>query len=346
MDNMLNTKSWNSFYLKNLFQIEKPSARSKNDYEEGSVPFVASGNYNNGIECFLTPKNENDIEEGNCLTISPLDGSTFYQEKDFLGRGGAGSSIFILRNEKLNKYNGLFIASVIRFVFSQYTYNNMINQDILNEEPIQLPVDKNNEPDWEFMENYIKSVIPEIQNKIENLSNISMVEKALPLQNWKEFKIGDIFPNFVKPSVLHKREVEENEFGIPYVVRTKFNNGIKYRVNKKDNMNTSPAGVISFGSENATFFYQEEEFVSGRDIYYIDTRQYSKEVCFFILTCLQTITHRYSYNYGMFPELVKEEYIKLPINDKEEPDWDYMEDFIKKLTKGKKKDFDNLMKII
>ena len=62
MDNMLNTKSWNSFYLKNLFQIEKPSARSKNDYEEGSVPFVASGNYNNGIECFLTPKNENDIE--------------------------------------------------------------------------------------------------------------------------------------------------------------------------------------------------------------------------------------------------------------------------------------------
>lgn len=30
--------------------------------------------------------------------------------------------------------------------------------------------------------------------------------------------------------MLYAREVVEDENGIPYVVRTKFNNGIKYRV--------------------------------------------------------------------------------------------------------------------
>ena len=42
---------------------------------------------------------------------------------------------------------------------------------------------------------------------------------------------------------------------------------------------------------------------------------------------------------------LKEEIIYLPVKDNE-PDWKYMEDFIKKLIEEKKKDFDNLMKII
>ena len=42
--------------------------------------------------------------------------------------------------------------------------------------------------------------------------------------------VGDLFENIKKPDVLHAREVVEDENGIPYVVRTKFNNGTKYRV--------------------------------------------------------------------------------------------------------------------
>jgi len=36
---------------------------------------------------------------------------------------------------------------------------------------------------------------------------------------------------------------------------------------------------------------------------------------------LQTISEKYSYNYGMFLELVKKEKIKLPVNEKGEPDF-------------------------
>ena len=49
---------------------------------------------------------------------------------------------------------------------------------------------------------------------------------------WKEFIVGDLFENIKKPDVLHAREVVEDENGIPYVVRTKFNNGIKLELLK------------------------------------------------------------------------------------------------------------------
>lgn len=57
-----------------------------------------------------------------------------------------------------------------------------------------------------------------------------------------------------------------------YVVRSKFNNGIKYLVDKPSGP-TNPPKVISFGAENATFFYRDEEWISVRYMYYIDTNK-------------------------------------------------------------------------
>lgn len=151
---------------------------------------------------------------------------------------------------------------------------------------------------------------------------------------WKEFIVGDLFENIKKPDVLHAREVVEDENGIPYVVRTKFNNGIKYRVTETKKMTPSPKGVISFGAENASFFYQKENFVSGKDIYYIDTRHLSEKACLFLVSCLDTLTDKYSYSYGLFPDLLKKEKIKLPVDVHGNPDWDYMEKYIEKIKEN------------
>ena len=154
--------------------------------------------------------------------------------------------------------------------------------------------------------------------------------RKIETTSWQKFKIGALFPNIIKPIVYHSYEVDKDDEGIPYVVRSKFDNGIKYRV-KKSSLQTSPAGVISFGAENSTFFYQEEEWCSGRDIYYIDTRDIPSYACKFLLTCLCKITARYSYNYGLFPDLLKEEYVYLPVSSKNIPDWNYMEHYMKQV---------------
>lgn len=100
------------------------------------------------------------------------------------------------------------------------------------------------------------------------------------------------------------------------------------RVHPVSDVTPSPAGVITWGAENAAFFYQAEEFLSGRDIYYVDTRPYSATTCMFLAACLQTVVHKYPYNYGLFPDLLKEEQIRLPVDAAGEPNWAYMDEYM------------------
>lgn len=341
----IDTNQWKEFVIKDIFTLKRPSARSQANYSDGSVPFVASGNFNNGVLKYLEPKKNETLDAGNCITVSPIDGSCFYQEHDFLGRGGAGSSIILLYNPNLNLYNGYFIATIIRTVCKKYAYSDMANKDTIGEEIIKLPVDETGNPDFVYMDSYMRNLESTVSSSLTALRSAKSSEICNLASNpkWSIFTIEQIFPTIVKPQVYHTREVTQNDNGIPYVVRSKFNNGIKYFVDKPNGA-TNPPKVISFGAENATFFYQEKEWISGRDMYYIDTTKIDKHACLFITACLQPIATKYSYNFGLFPELLKKEKIKLPIDDKGNIDYAYMSAYMKALeiisaTKIKKLNF-------
>ena len=272
----IDTNKWKEFVIKDIFTLQRPSARSQANYSDGSVPFVASGNFNNGVLKYLEPKKNETLDAGNCITVSPIDGSSFYQEHDFLGRGGAGSSIILLYNPNLNLYNGYFIATIIRTICKKYAYSDMANKDTIGEEIIKLPVDETGNPNFVYMESYMRNLESTVSSSLTALRSAKSSEICNLASNpkWSIFTIEQIFPTIVKPQVYHTREVTQNDNGIPYVVRSKFNNGIKYFVDKPNGA-TNPPKVISFGAENATFFYQEKEWISGRDMYYIDTTKIS-----------------------------------------------------------------------
>lgn len=154
--NSITTNAWGSFIVGNLFNISRPIARSSKNYDAGSVPFVASGNVNNGIEAYVNAEKEPNLDKGNCITVSPLDGTAFYQERDFTGRGGAGSSIIKLYNDNLNKYNALFICTIIKKACNSFSYSKMLSADKLANTVIKLPSTTDSSPDWTSMENIIK----------------------------------------------------------------------------------------------------------------------------------------------------------------------------------------------
>lgn len=155
----INIQDWKEFKINSIFDIKRPASRSVKKYDEGNIPFVSSGNYNNGIDSYCTPLNNELLDEGNCITVSPVDGSIFYQETDFLGRGGGGSSILLLYNRNINKDVGLFLATVIRSTLTRkYQYNDMGSSESIKEEYIKLPVDINGELDWGYMERYVKQL--------------------------------------------------------------------------------------------------------------------------------------------------------------------------------------------
>lgn len=129
--------------------------------------------------------------------------------------------------------------------------------------------------------------------------------------------------------MYHTRQLEEAETGLAYVTRGRFNNGLKCYVRDSSKLVHNPAGVISFGAEGSTFFYQAEEYVSGRDMYYLDTRAISEMACLFLVACLSTIVDKYSYTNGMFPDKIRNEYIMLPVTADGKPDWDYMDGYMR-----------------
>lgn len=146
----------------------------------------------------------------------------------------------------------------------------------------------------------------------------------IDMTNWREYTVGKLFEVKKPDTVLHFRQVVEDDSGIPYVTRRKFNNGMRCRVRPIADVEPSPAGVISFGAENAACFYQEEPFLSGRDIYYVDTRGIPRDACLFLVACLQRIAKAYPYNFGLFPKQLKNERIFLPAMNDGTPDWDAM----------------------
>jgi hypothetical protein len=164
----LKKETWKEFRLLDIFIIKSTKTREIINYDEnGDVPFIASGSSNNGVEKFVYT--DEKLDKGNCITVSSIDCSSFFQEKDFLGRGhGAVNKIY---SSKLNKYNALFLCTILNAEKYRYSYNRQCFLDKLSQTVIKLPAlpnpnysenTKNKEqsyiPDWQFMENYIKQL--------------------------------------------------------------------------------------------------------------------------------------------------------------------------------------------
>lgn len=187
--NKVDISDWQGFVISRLFEIKSPAGRSIKTYNSGDIPYVSSGKINNGIISYLEPKDDEELEKGNCIMVSPLDGSSFYQEDDFLGRGGAGSAISMLYNENLSKYSGLFICTIIKNSAEKFDYNDALTSANLDNLKIKLPVLHNDDgtiyideekkysddgyvPDWEFMSKYMEEIDGKAQQRIDLLRTI------------------------------------------------------------------------------------------------------------------------------------------------------------------------------
>ncbi|MCI6474124.1 MAG: restriction endonuclease subunit S [Mucispirillum sp.] len=170
---LIDTTIWKEFKIGDIFEIKRPQRRIYSDYEPGNIPFVSSGDYNNGVIGYVKPKNSDIVDLGKCISISPVDGKALYQPTDFLGRGGGGSSIFLLYNKQLDKYNGIFIATIITRLLTKYEFKNMANSSTIINESLLLPSDSFGMPDFDYMTKYMLAMKEKISKKIDILFNIT-----------------------------------------------------------------------------------------------------------------------------------------------------------------------------
>lgn len=161
--NRLTQIEWKEFYIKDIFEdIQRGKRLTKANFIDGNMPYVSSSAESNGVDSFVGNKEKVRIFE-NCLTLanSGSVGSTFYHQYQFV----ASDHVTHLKNNNFNKYNYLFLASVIKRLGVKYNFNREINDKRLMNEIIMLPITETGEINYEAMENYMKCLEAKIINK-------------------------------------------------------------------------------------------------------------------------------------------------------------------------------------
>jgi len=149
----LNTQTWKSFSLGEIFDIKKGRRLVQNDFSPGDTPFIGAIDSNNGYRDFI---GEKSIHQGNTITINYNGsvGEAFYQPKPFW----ASDDVNVLYPKfKFNRYIGLFIVTVIRQDKYRFNYGRKWELEKMKESEILLP-SIDNKVDTDFMEKYIKSL--------------------------------------------------------------------------------------------------------------------------------------------------------------------------------------------
>lgn len=330
----LQDREWKELFIGNLFEVKRPKPRSEKQYQQGEIPFIASGNMNNGVIKCCTPQNGECLDRGNCITVSPVDGSAFYQEFHFLGRGGAGSSILLLYNNNLNRYSGLFISRMIRQTCSKYCYGKMGNQESIKREKIMLPVDEHDKPDYAFMEQYIKERERQLIQKYKNFigKNIQYRGALTDLKSvkWKVFYINEIF-SISAGKRLTKADMDNGQ--IPFIGATDSNNGItNWIATPNSSFDKNVLGVNYNGSvvEN---FYHPYGCIFSDDVKRLHLREHAdnKYILLFFKTVILQQKVKYTYGYKFNSQRMERQKILLPVNEEGRPDYEFMEQYGKQI---------------
>lgn len=151
----ISDRKWKWFLIKDLFAVTGTKTTPKlrlQEIGEGKYPYITTQSTNNGVEGFY----DFYSEDGNVVVIdSAVVGFCSYQEENF----SASDHVEKLTPKfKLNKYIGLFLQTIINMEQFRYSYGKKFNQIKINNTKIRLPVDHSGNPDWQFMEDYIKSL--------------------------------------------------------------------------------------------------------------------------------------------------------------------------------------------
>ena len=202
--NNFDTGNWKTFAIKELFTWDKGkylSSADKNDYK-GRIPCINGSSLNNGLLTFLDRSIEEKhfkLQNAPCLSLSRVGnaGLTFVQPRDFYIADNAYA--LKLKNITGNVYVYLFISTVLNLETKKYSYGRIINSKYFDTK-IKLPADENGQPDWLFMENFIKNKYIQTEKRITtkiNLDNIYL--KILSLKSSSKessliYANGHIFP--------------------------------------------------------------------------------------------------------------------------------------------------------
>lgn len=284
--------------------------------DRDGINFVSRTSQNNGVVAKVKRIAGKEPQPAGVLTCAGGGSvlSTFVQTEPFY----SGRDLYILKPKKYMSLNEkLFYAMCIKENAYRYNYGRQANKTLRD---IDIP-DK--VPSWVYDIDIDYDIL---KSNVDKNLNIN-----LDTQSWKEFKVGDIMQcSLSKP--IHKESLNASLDGINYVTRTINNNGVEFKTNFNNLEFIIEGNCITIGAEGLQAFYQKNSFITGNKVNIIRNDKLNKFNSLFLCTVLnETIKGKFNYGRAVVLSKLKELVIKLPIDDEENPDWLFMENYIKSL---------------
>ena len=337
----MDTSSWKWFRYDEIFDINSFRGDTLQDLKEGDIPYISTTEDNNGV---IGHVDTTSFCDGNKITVSRNGsvGISFYQPYKFYPSPD-DIRIFTLKDNVLNPYIGLFLCVLIERERYRYTYGRKFGTKRMKESLIKLPVTPEGTPDWKYMEDFVKDqIIPQLPKKAQRVwlqkydtKPLKQEQMKLNTEEWKWFSVENLFALEVTKGSTTDELTEGNE--IPYIAAKHNNNGCEMMCAREDNLQFISKGncivFICLGAGSAGYaLYQGGDFIgmSGKTMcgYNPNLNQYNG---IFLATILSKERPKYSFGRSWTGDRLKKTRIKLPVTPSGEPDWQFMEDYIKSL---------------
>lgn len=324
----IDTSEWKEFRIGDYFKVEYGRFHAKDELGTGTVNYITTSGFNNGI----TNTCEEATHQGNCITVASdgAMGASFYQEEAFT-TSNIVSTLTPLPHTPLNKYNALFLCAIIFGKRAEFGWLGFkMSVDRVRNLRVKLPATPDGAPDWAYMESYMANLETKVAESLTLLQAAKDAEKKkVDTREWGEFRLGELF-NAERGKVKNIQPLTPG--ATPIIAAGAYNQGIAgmYAI---DSAYKNRITVSCNGAGCGSTFYHPYEFnVNGDAITLIEKKCMSDRAKQFVACILNaTFTRKFSYEEKCSPQKALAEAMRLPIDKTGQPDWAYMEEYMRKV---------------
>lgn len=346
----INIQDWKEFKIEELFSVNPTKNHKVTNkdlmHEDGINPVVVNSSYNNGIGGYT---NYEITESGNVITFSDTTNadSIFYQENDFVGYSHVQVLKPIKYNEEWNKECLIFFTAVFKkkAKLMNFDYVNKFTREDALKMIVKLPIDISGEPDWEYMERYVKQLYARERESSDHVTTYLEKSKShkIDIKNWKKFNLYDEYLFDIDAGTkLDKVNMTTIFPKVNFVGRSNFNNGITEKVDLIKGIEPYKAGNLTLslgGAYLGSCFIQKEQFYTSQNVVVLIPKLKISEYCKkFIATMIfkESQTYYKAFENELNRHIKRDFSIYLPVKSDNSPDWEYMENYMKKLETSMK----------
>ena len=326
----IDTSEWKEFRIGDYFKVEYGRFHAKDELGTGTVNYITTSGFNNGI----TNTCEEATHQGNCITVASdgAMGASFYQEEAFT-TSNIVSTLTPLPHTPLNKYNALFLCAIIFGKRAEFGWLGFkMSVDRVRNLRVKLPATPDGAPDWAYMESYMANLETKVAESLTLLQAAKDAEKKkVDTREWASFALGALF-NIVKGKRLTKAEMKSGE--TPFIGSSALNNGCTAMIGNDKNQHPENTITVCYNGRVGETFYQNKPYIASDDVNVLYPKfTMNRQIALFIVPMIKGISSRYDYIDKWKKEAMETDKIYLPVDKTGQPDWAYMEEYMRKVER-------------